>query len=85
MNAIVKDPRDIKLSTIQTFYLGAKAVCYKTAVSRSTIDKLEMSGRFPRRITLSQNKVVWTHSEVHNWCILVKSLGSYPELNYYLE
>ena len=38
-----------------------------TGLSRSTIWKMEKTGRFPRRRLISTNRVAWLESEVHDW------------------
>lgn len=85
MNAIVKAPQDITVDMNEPFYIDRKGVSTKATISNSTIRKLELNGQFPKRITLSHNKIVWVHAEVHNWCILVKKLKGYPKEGYYTE
>lgn len=43
------------------------AVKELTGLSRSTIDRLEKAGSFPRRVMISQNAVGWHRSEVIGW------------------
>lgn len=43
------------------------AVKDMTGLSRSTIDRLEKAGSFPRRVMISQNAVGWRRSEVIGW------------------
>ena len=38
-----------------------------TGLSRSTIDRLERAGSFPRRVILSENAVGWRRAEVMAW------------------
>lgn len=35
--------------------------------SRSTIDRKELAGEFPRRVPLGPNSVAWAESEVRTW------------------
>lgn len=48
-------------------FLRAKDVVRVTGLSRTTIWRLEKSGKFPRRKTLSVNAVGWRGSEVYAW------------------
>ncbi len=36
-------------------------------ISRSTIARWEVQGHFPRRISLGDNSVAWSFSEVEEW------------------
>ena len=38
-----------------------------TGLSRSTVDRLERAGSFPRRVILSENAVGWRKAEVLSW------------------
>jgi len=38
-----------------------------TGLSRSTVDRLERTGSFPRRVILSSNAVGWRRNEVTTW------------------
>ena len=38
-----------------------------TGLSRSTVDRLERAGSFPRRVILSSNAVGWRKTEVLAW------------------
>jgi prophage regulatory protein len=38
-----------------------------TGLSDSTVRRLEMEGRFPRRVKLSSQAVGWIEGEVQNW------------------
>lgn len=67
------------------FYLSKKDVVKKTTLSNSAIDRLEAKGQFPKRITLSRNKVMWVYTEIHNWCVLVNELKEYPQEGYYTD
>lgn len=39
-----------------------------TGLSRSTIDRLEREGKFPRRRQLSAKAVAWIAGEIEDWC-----------------
>ena len=38
-----------------------------TGLSRSTVDRLERAGSFPRRVLLSENAVGWRKAEILAW------------------
>lgn len=38
-----------------------------TGLSRTTVDRLERAGSFPRRVILSENAVGWRTAEVLAW------------------
>lgn len=38
-----------------------------TGLSRMTIYRLELAGKFPKRRQLSQNSVAWFESDIENW------------------
>ncbi|MDG4549976.1 MAG: AlpA family phage regulatory protein [Candidatus Contendobacter sp.] len=38
-----------------------------TGLSRSTIDRLERAGSFPKRVLISANAVGWRRSEILSW------------------
>lgn len=42
-------------------------VCKLTALSRTTLWRLERTGQFPERIQLSRNAVGWNADEVRRW------------------
>jgi prophage regulatory protein len=46
-----------------------------TGLSRSTIRRLERTGRFPRRRQVSANRVGWLRSEVDAFIEAIKSGG----------
>jgi prophage regulatory protein len=48
-------------------FLRRSEVYSTTGLSRSTIDKLEAAGKFPRRVQLSSNCVGWPESAVLQW------------------
>ena len=45
-----------------------KEVLAITRFSRSTIDRYEAKGKFPKRLTPSPNRVFWIASQVDKWC-----------------
>lgn len=47
--------------------LKIREVTRITTISRSTIDRLEVAGKFPRRVNLTAGRVAWRHSEVSIW------------------
>ena len=51
----------------QDHFLRAREVQKITALSRTTIWRLERAGKFPRRRQISQNAVAWLASEVQAW------------------
>ena len=38
-----------------------------TGLSRSTVDRLEKAGSFPKRVLISTNAIGWRRSEIINW------------------
>lgn len=38
-----------------------------TGLSRSTVDRLEKAGSFPKRVLLSTNAIGWRRSEILSW------------------
>lgn len=36
-------------------------------LSRSTVDRLEKSGAFPRRVSISSNAIGWRRAEILTW------------------
>jgi len=47
--------------------LPEQEVLRQTAVSKTTIWRLERQGRFPKRIRISPRRVGWLQSEVDAW------------------
>ncbi|MGB0681472.1 MAG: helix-turn-helix transcriptional regulator [Magnetovibrionaceae bacterium] len=47
--------------------LSRNEVIQKTSLSRSTIDRLESAGEFPKRITVSASRVAWLESEINQF------------------
>jgi prophage regulatory protein len=48
-------------------YLSRDEVIHATGLSRSTIQRKEAKGEFPRRRKISANRVGWLESEVAEW------------------
>jgi prophage regulatory protein len=49
-----------------------------TGLSRTTIDRLERSGRFPRRRRIAAHAVAWTTSEIEEWLANQRSVEIKP-------
>jgi prophage regulatory protein len=54
-------------STRQRWFLTAQEVQELTGLSRSTIDRLESRGKFPKRVELSIQRVGWIVEEADLW------------------
>jgi prophage regulatory protein len=48
-------------------FLRIRQVMQVTGLSRMTIYRLELAGKFPKRRQLSQNSVAWLESDVATW------------------
>jgi len=48
-------------------FLRIRQVMQLTGLSRMTIYRLELAGRFPKRRRLSENSVAWLESELQAW------------------
>lgn len=48
-------------------FLRIRQVMQLTGLSRMTIYRLELAGRFPQRRQLSKNSVAWLESDVEAW------------------
>jgi prophage regulatory protein len=59
--------RSASKSTRQRWFLTAREVQELTGLSRSTIDRLESRGKFPKRVELSIQRVGWIVEEVDLW------------------
>ncbi|MCB0342075.1 MAG: AlpA family phage regulatory protein [Pseudobdellovibrionaceae bacterium] len=55
------------MSTKDTKIYRLKDVVHLTGLSRSTILRLENSGKFPRRIMLTERAIGWRIADVHGW------------------
>ena len=47
--------------------LRFREVSLQTGLSRSTVDRLEKQGRFPRRVQLGDRTVAWRSSDINAW------------------
>ncbi|MCC6954027.1 MAG: AlpA family phage regulatory protein [Deltaproteobacteria bacterium] len=47
--------------------LNRKDLALETGLSRMTIERLERSGKFPRRLQLSTGRVGWLREDVEEW------------------
>lgn len=47
--------------------LDAKQLIVKLNIGRSTIDKWEKEGKFPKRINISANRIRWKSSDINEW------------------
>jgi prophage regulatory protein len=48
-------------------YINRKRVIELTGISRSTIDRLEEAGKFPKRVALTTRRVAWRATEIIEW------------------
>jgi prophage regulatory protein len=48
-------------------FVRIRQVMQLTGLSRMTIYRLELAGRFPRRRRLSENSVAWLDSDIEAW------------------
>ena len=48
-------------------FLRIRQVMQLTGLSRMTIYRLELAGRFPKRRRLSENSVAWLESDIQAW------------------
>ncbi len=48
-------------------FLRIRQVIQLTGLSRMTIYRLELAGRFPKRRRLSENSVAWLESDIAAW------------------
>ena len=47
--------------------LDLKQVCQLTRLSKSTVYRLELKGSFPRRIRISERRVVWRAIDIYDF------------------
>ena len=62
-------------------FLRIRQVMQLTGLSRMTIYRLELAGKFPKRRQLSQNSVAWLESDVTAWAVsrpVVRLRGTPP-------
>jgi prophage regulatory protein len=48
-------------------YIDRKRVIELTGISRSTIDRLEEAGKFPKRVKLTTRRIAWRAAEIIEW------------------
>jgi len=48
-------------------FLRIKQVMQATGLSRMTIYRLELAGKFPKRRQLSENSVAWLETDIAQW------------------
>lgn len=51
----------------ENLLLDLKQVCQLTKLSKSTVYRLEVLGKFPRRIKLSERRVAWRAFDVYDF------------------
>ena len=61
------DLSDKLLRTLPMKFLRIRQVMQVTGLSRMTIYRLELAGKFPKRRQLSQNSVAWLESDIAAW------------------
>ena len=62
------------------WYLNRKQIIELTGMSRSTLDRLERDGKFPKRVTLSTQRIGWVVQEVVDWDHDRKGMRESPRL-----
>lgn len=50
-----------------TTFLTPKAVCQRTSLSRSTLDRLVAAGRFPSPIRITDRRLAFNAASVESW------------------
>jgi predicted DNA-binding transcriptional regulator AlpA len=50
-----------------TQFLTAKAVCERIALSRSTLDRLVATDKFPQPIKLTERRIAFNAQDVEGW------------------
>ena len=63
----MRDPQSPKDVLKPSWYLNRKQIIKLTGMSRSTLDRLERDGKFPKRVTLSTQRIGWVVREVVDW------------------
>ena len=48
-------------------FLRIRQVMQATGLSRMTIYRLELAGKFPKRRQLSENSVAWLEADISQW------------------
>lgn len=52
---------------METRFLTPKAVCQRTSLSRSTLDRLVASGNFPSPIRLTDRRLAYDAEAIEAW------------------
>ena len=47
--------------------IGPEETMERTDLSRSTLWRMEKKGKFPQRVTVSENRVGWYEDEINEW------------------
>lgn len=47
--------------------IRVSTVVEQTGMSRSTIDRLEKLGQFPKRVQISHRAIGWFERDIHTW------------------
>jgi prophage regulatory protein len=55
------------MSDVSTQFVRLQYVIERVGLSKNTIRRLEMAGKFPRRRSLSPRSVAWLSSEIEAW------------------
>jgi prophage regulatory protein len=59
--------------------IGPEETMERTDLSRSTLWRMEKKGKFPQRVTVSENRVGWYEEEVNEWIDTRPRVGGNPE------
>jgi prophage regulatory protein len=54
-------------ASLQTQFLTPKAVCDRTSLSRSTLDRLVAAGRFPAPVRITDRRLAFDAAAVEIW------------------
>ena len=52
---------------METKLLTPKAVCERTSLSRSSLDRLVAAGRFPAPIRITERRLAYSAASVQSW------------------
>ena len=59
--------------------IGPEETMERTDLSRSTLWRMEKKGKFPQRVTVSENRVGWYEDEINEWIETRPRVGVNPE------
>ena len=76
----MRDAQSPKDGLKPRWYLNRKQIIELTGMSRSTLDRLERDGKFPKRVTLSTQRIGWVVQEVVDWDRDRKGMRESPRL-----